>query len=171
MDQHRYREPPIPSSVIPSLAPFDFAVRCALAKAPDDRFASMEELIAALPVGRHVQPAQVPATDDRVQPTPVPVHTTTLTAATGAVVEGPRKRMPFSVGPLRIVGAIAIGGVGLVIGAYLAHRNGGTEASSASDGNRSGPGRSADHEGPMPPPPRKRVTHVEFRAAPYHDAP
>ncbi|MBZ0232336.1 MAG: serine/threonine protein kinase, partial [Deltaproteobacteria bacterium] len=60
IDQHRFVPPPPISSVAPSLAAFDPIVARCLAKSADERFASLDELVRALPGGGAVT-SQAPA--------------------------------------------------------------------------------------------------------------
>jgi hypothetical protein len=69
MDQHRSAPPPRPSAVDPRLAPFDAIVSRALAKRPDDRFASAEDLARALP--RIAAEGVAPARSDAPLPAPM----------------------------------------------------------------------------------------------------
>jgi eukaryotic-like serine/threonine-protein kinase len=52
IDQHRFSAAPLPSAIDAAFAPFDAVVARALAKQASDRFASLEEMIRALPGGR-----------------------------------------------------------------------------------------------------------------------
>jgi serine/threonine protein kinase len=49
VDQHRFMRVPSPSSIDPSLAPFDAVIQRALSKRAADRFGSLDELMQALP--------------------------------------------------------------------------------------------------------------------------
>ncbi|MBE7450713.1 MAG: protein kinase [Kofleriaceae bacterium] len=60
IDQHRFTAPPAPSQLDPALAPFDAVVARCLAKAADERFATLDELTRALPGPVASLPASAP---------------------------------------------------------------------------------------------------------------
>ena len=127
MDQHRFREPPPPSADNPALATFDRVIQRALAKSLDARFASMDELLAALP-GRPgwtppswahpgwSAPARLPTTP----PAPPLNLADPASSAHGTRSLGPPAVSPDTANPGHRLGApwiLALLGLGVAIGA------------------------------------------------------
>jgi serine/threonine-protein kinase len=86
IDQHRFQPAPPISSIDPSLTTFDPIIARCLAKNPDERFASLDELVRALPGG--------PVTTN---PQPISVaHAATLPA--GGMAMGSAAPVPSTLG-------------------------------------------------------------------------
>jgi serine/threonine-protein kinase len=108
MAQHIFGEVPRPSSLRPVSAPLEHALLRALAKEPDERFASADELIAALQPGPsgaypHVTGAPIAAPTGVL---PSANRPTTLSSATGltqTTAASPRRRGAFLVGGVAVV--------------------------------------------------------------------
>ncbi|MBK9035794.1 MAG: serine/threonine protein kinase [Myxococcales bacterium] len=105
IDQHRFAPVPAASAFDPALAPFDGLLARAMAKSADDRFASLDELIAALPGGGISM--QRPAVTAATAPTMVP--STASAAPIPSTLGG-------SAAAVAATSAAAKGGSGLLIG-------------------------------------------------------
>jgi hypothetical protein len=118
IDQHRFTPAPPITSVDPSLAAFEPLIARSLAKAPDDRFASLDELVRALPGGTAAM-SHPPAAAMGYAPTmasggyaaPAP---STLGGAAGAMMSAPTAAPRKSALPMVLVAG------GVVLAAVVA---------------------------------------------------
>ena len=172
IDQHRFVPPPPISSVAPSLAAFDPIVARCLAKSADERFASLDELVRALPGGGAVtsqapapavaHAATLPSSAYSAAPAP-----STLGGSAGAVSAAPHappRRNPtlvlLAVGGAAVAAAVAV--MVLAGGGAKDEVDAGVTASAMPPG----PAAAAATLPPPPPPPDPAVVAAPAAAVP-----
>ncbi|HWO22986.1 MAG TPA: serine/threonine-protein kinase [Kofleriaceae bacterium] len=132
MEMHMFESPPPPRSLVPALSQaLEQVVLRALAKRPEDRQASAEELARELAaaVGDTREPSAptlVPPGNTAVLPLARPSADTTLGAAAGHALSTSPGTRPGSRRPGRWIAAGAVAALGITIGVVLATDNGGS---------------------------------------------